>query len=698
MLHGSLKYFCGALVALTALGLAPGILNATTYALVVGITEYGAQLQLTSQELLRFPESDAKALYGILLSSEGGNVEPQNIRLLLGASATTQALTGALTGWLAQTAKPEDAVFIYFSGHGHFEGGQGYLIAYDTVRTDIPHTAVPLSALRQALRGIRAATKVVFLDACHSGALNQTPGVTGQLRQSLVELDRNTISIVASTAGQNALEGGSAGDRHTLFGQFLLSGLDGSADADCNGAITAKELADYIQKQVGKASKGAQMPSVSLPPALSNLPLARYAQPRCSGASPPADKGDLRVKLSPFDCKDSPAVVQINGRTMGTICAEGVLWIPGLPRGTYKLRITRAEMQPREEAVTITPPEENLVTLQLRPKPSRGDGAERDLKKALDLYTKGGDKHYQAAAQVLGKLRAQYPADPEFAYYAGLIQKVEGSSETASSSFRTALAMDASHLGARRLLADLRITERPSDAIRFLLEVPDLTANDVLSSAILSRAYQRLHLCGESLQWARTGSERAPTKGDLQAEPLVEYAESQKACAEETQDEADQIKFDKAAVANYRLALQRLEHFRSGTGGKLWYEIGGLVGAGWKFEVARKDQYDRLLVDTYAGLCQVNGRDEGQTCEAIESCEKWTHLDKSDPEGRLRSALNAASAASTNLVCSGRRWTWPPVCDLYQSISIDRLPPELTKTAGDLGKMLRERRLCPNLK
>jgi hypothetical protein len=673
-------------------------MTGTTYALVVGITQYGPQLQLTSQELLRFPESDAKALYGILLSSEAGNVEPQNIRLLLGPAATAQALTTAMNGWLAPTAKPEDTVFIYFSGHGHFEAGQGYLITYDTVRTDIPHTAVPLSIVRQALSRIHAATKVVFLDACHSGALNQTAAVTGQLRQSLVELDRNTISIVASTAGQNALEGGSAGDRHTLFGQFLLSGLDGSADADCNGAVTARELAEYIQRQVGKASKGVQMPSVALPSALSNVPLARYAQPRCSGTSPPADKGDLRVKLSPFDCKDSPAVVQVNGRTMGTICAEGVLWIPGLPRGAYKVRISRAETQPREEVVAIAPPEENLVTVQLRPRPPRSDVAEKDLKKALDLYTKGGDKHYQSALEVLGKLRPQYPADPELAYYTGLIYKVEGSAEAknASTSFQTALALDASHVGARRLLADL--TARPQDAIRLLLEVPDLTANDVLSSVILSRAYQRLHLCGESVQWAKIASERAPTQGDLQAEPLVEYAESQKACAEETQDEAAKTKLDEDAVAKYRQALQRLERFRSGTGGKLWYEIGGLVGAGWKFEVAKKDQYDRLLVDTYAGLCQVQGRLKGQTCEAIESCEKWTHLRENEAEGRLRLTLNAASAASTNLVCSGRKWIWPAVCDLYQSISIDRLSPDLAKAAGNLGTALRQNKYCPNLK
>ena len=65
-----------------------------------------------------------------------------------------------------------------------------------------------------------------------------------------------------------------------------------------------------------------------------------------------------------------------------------------------------------------------------------------------------------------------------------------------------------------------------------------------------------------------------------------------------------------------------------GTGcGKFWYEIAGTVVAGWKFDAANKDQYERLLVDTYAGLCEVQGR-RGQTCAALDACQAWTRLRK----------------------------------------------------------------------
>ena len=365
-------------------------LSAASYAVVAGISQYGPQLRLTAAERLRFPEADAQALYGILLSAEGGNIPPENIRLLLGPAATKAAIGDALNGWLARTVTADDTVFVYFSGHGDLQGGQGYLITYDTVRNDIPHTALALSDLRRALGAIRAKTKAVFLDACHSGALNQTAAATEQLRQSLLALDGSTLAITASAAGQDALERGGADSRHTLFGQFLISGLEGYADADCNGVVTAQELAGYLVAQVPKASGGAQSPSVSLPGMLAGLPLARYGTPRCTSASPPDQRGDLRVDLAQFECHDSPAVVQLNGRTAGTICAEQALWIPGLPGGRYSVRVSRAGMTPREQAVDVRPGAESAIPIELAARPPRSATAENALKKALDLYTQGG--------------------------------------------------------------------------------------------------------------------------------------------------------------------------------------------------------------------------------------------------------------------------------------------------------------------
>ena len=693
MCPGARKRFSGAI--LFALWSSSN-LGAASYAVVAGISQYGPQLRLTAAERLRFPEADAQALYGILLSAEGGNIPPENIRLLLGPAATKAAIGDALNGWLGRTATADDTVFVYFSGHGDLQGGQGYLITYDTVREDIPHTAFSLSELRRALGALRAKTKAVFLDACHSGALNQTAAATEQLRQSLLTLDGSTLAITASAAGQEALERGGADSRHTLFGQFLISGLDGYADADCNGVVTARELAGYLEAQVPKASGGVQTPSVSLPGALAALPLARYTAPRCTSASPPDQRGDLRVELDRFECSDSPAVVQLNGRTVGTICAEKALWIPGLPGARYNVRVSRTGMAPREQASDLRAGGQSVVTLQLAPRPPRSAAAERDIKKALDLYTKGGANHYKQALDTLEKVRTASSGDPEVDYRIGLVHKIEGAAAESRAAFQAALAEDPSYLMPRRLLADVTIKERPAEAIRMLLEVPEITANDVLSSAVLSRAYQSLHLCGESVQWAKTASERAPSGADLQAEPLVEWAESLKGCAGNMRD-PETKKLGQEAAGKYQEALQRLMQFRSGTGGKLWYELGGAIGAGWKFDALNKNQYQGLLVDTYAGLCEV---EQGltETCAAINACGEWIHLRPNDAGAQLLLTVNTAVAARGKLACGGKNWTWPEVCASFESIPMSGVSPAMAQSVRQFGLSLRQSGSCPNLK
>jgi hypothetical protein len=249
---------------------------------------------------------------------------------------------------------------------------------------------------------------------------------------------------------------------------------------------------------------------------------------------------------------------------------------------------------------------------------------------------------------------------------------------------------------ARTMLADLLIAERPAEAIRLLIEVQEMTANDLLSSVVLSRAYQRARLCDPSVQWAKAASKLAPAQAALQAEPLVEYAVSLKLCAEEAQEEAWKTQIDNEAVEKFKEALGRLREFRSGAGGKIWYEFGGAVGVGWKYLPLKKDQYERLLVDTYAGLCEVEGRPD-HTCPGIEACKEWIKRRLCDAEARFRMTLNAAAAAGGNLDCAGRRWAWPAVCDLYRSIAINSLPPDTAKHATGLGRALK-RMHCPNLK
>ena len=71
-----------------------------------------------------------------------------------------------------------------------------------------------------------------------------------------VNNDGNTALIYAvgngmfSASGADEGTGTTADGKHGLFSSFLLQGLQGAADADGDGRITAKELHEYVSEGV----------------------------------------------------------------------------------------------------------------------------------------------------------------------------------------------------------------------------------------------------------------------------------------------------------------------------------------------------------------------------------------------------------------------------------------------------------------
>src|SRR5688500_5883061 len=85
------------------------------YALIVGIARYR---YLDESKQLRFPESDAEAMYRVLINHEGGAFPPENVHFLKGEKATLANIKYELEEWLPKVAQPTDRVVVYFAGHG----------------------------------------------------------------------------------------------------------------------------------------------------------------------------------------------------------------------------------------------------------------------------------------------------------------------------------------------------------------------------------------------------------------------------------------------------------------------------------------------------------------------------------------------------------------------------------------------------
>ena len=98
------------------------------YALIVGIARYK---NLDESKQLRFPETDADAMYRVLINHEGGAFPAENVKFLKGEQATLANIKYHLEEWLPKVAQPMDRVVVYFAGHGFVQNGKGYLAPWD---------------------------------------------------------------------------------------------------------------------------------------------------------------------------------------------------------------------------------------------------------------------------------------------------------------------------------------------------------------------------------------------------------------------------------------------------------------------------------------------------------------------------------------------------------------------------------------
>lgn len=227
-----------------------------TYALIVGVSQY------QNVTPLRFATADAQAFYNYLLSPAGGSVPLSNIQLLIDEKATLGQMDRAL-GNLLDIVKPDDRVFMYFSGHGDQESKtiaqRGFLLTYDASGGNYNATAFPILYLKDYVMTLSTKNKAqvfLFLDACRSGKLagNEIGGVQ-LVGQQLLEQFSNEVKFMACQATEQSLEGFQWGGGRGLFSYYLIRGMQGLADSDKDGQITLRELERYIEDNVSPAAK-----------------------------------------------------------------------------------------------------------------------------------------------------------------------------------------------------------------------------------------------------------------------------------------------------------------------------------------------------------------------------------------------------------------------------------------------------------
>lgn len=205
--------------------------KATIYLLSVGISDYPG-----TRYDLRLPHNDAATMQWLYKENKQAKV-----CLLINDKAKVKTVKKALQK-MANLATADDIVVMFFSGHG-VKGG---FICYDGF--------LSYNDIYAAMRTCKSKNKMVFADACFSGAMRQryNKAHTGKSRTGNVMLflscSSNEISIEKPTMTNG------------LFTYALQHGLRGGADTNKNRIITAKELFDYVSVKVKKESYNRQHP------------------------------------------------------------------------------------------------------------------------------------------------------------------------------------------------------------------------------------------------------------------------------------------------------------------------------------------------------------------------------------------------------------------------------------------------------
>ncbi|HKA17274.1 MAG TPA: polysaccharide deacetylase family protein [Blastocatellia bacterium] len=225
-----------------------------SWAVIVGINDY------QNWPKLRYCVNDANAVEQMLINQYG--FKKSNIIKLLDKEATRERIVWALGDQLSDPNKVrrEDRVFVFFAGHGatrKLPSGKelGYIVPVDAESEASQAKSISMAQLQEFCELIPAKHLYFVVDSCYSGlALTRSGGASSKSTNYLEEITKRMARqiLTAGGADQQVADNGPGG--HSIFTWTLLQGLQGLADTDGNGAITASELGAYISPIVSSVS------------------------------------------------------------------------------------------------------------------------------------------------------------------------------------------------------------------------------------------------------------------------------------------------------------------------------------------------------------------------------------------------------------------------------------------------------------
>jgi peptidoglycan/xylan/chitin deacetylase (PgdA/CDA1 family)/uncharacterized caspase-like protein len=238
----------------------PPALYHDSWAVVVGIDNY------TKWPKLHYAVNDANGIKEALLTKFHFN--PDHVFTLLNEDATREKILSVLGDTLSnpKNVQKDDRVFVFFAGHGttrKLPSGRdlGYIVPVDADTQNFQGESISMTNFQDISESIPAKHVFFVMDSCYSGL-----GITRGFATSnyLKEMARRTARQMLTAGGADEEVADNGPNGHSVFTWTLLQGLEGKADLNGDGYISAAELAAYVGPGVSALSHQT--------PAFGNLP------------------------------------------------------------------------------------------------------------------------------------------------------------------------------------------------------------------------------------------------------------------------------------------------------------------------------------------------------------------------------------------------------------------------------------------
>ena len=603
------------------------------YALVIGIGEYR---NLDESRQLLFAQSDAEAMYRVLISHEGGAFPPENVRLLTGAQATLANIRDALEEWLPSVATPADRVVVYFAGHGFVQNGRGYLAPTDVDPRRLEETAYSMAALGDVMANrVQAHWKVLLTDSCHSGKINAET-TNEALDQQYSNLPRSFLTLTATREREMSHEDPGLSTGFGFFTYFLTQAWRGHADNDpCDGRITADEVIEYVRANVRRYARDQQ---------LSQTPTARgdYDPAMllgvgavCLGTATPESPVLLGTAI--VEANMNGVDLYIDGELVGTVSRDRPLTIPRLSSGLHEFMGVREGYEPDTKQIMIAPDQEVTVTLRIRYVRRINEAAlelnergerllftRRSTVNPLNMLPVAREQSREDLEEARDLFEAALSEDREYgkaAYHLGQAHQLLGDYRQSQEAYRRALQIDPSDVDARvQLAAVLLESGDPDAAIRELTDAARLEPTDELY-AMLARAYWDKGVWEETVEWAT----EAIARNESNAQAHLWKGDALRQMAAVTQPGVERQTLYRDAREDYRMFIN-LTNFESSLGEK----IGFWLGFSRRRHADREEAWRNLRTSGYLGLCITEQR-SNNPLRAREYCQRAVNYNEQNP-------------------------------------------------------------------